>query len=350
MNDRLHIDPQVKDAIKIAKDVGRFILSLWYILVILVVLALILGRVKKKPSTVAYVAELTFTINQLATSNNDQSSDVASLITDFGLSGQSSGVNAKRLIELSNSNTVLSEVLFRLTEVDGDTNYLANHFLNLYRPAITDSNFFMDYVGLDSLSRGENSVLNGIIHTVRTKNVLFTISPAEIFKLTTQSKSEEFSKILAEAYYTALSDLYVKGAVTKAQSTYEFTEKRLEETTKNLLSAEGALANWQDRNRNLVYKSAYLTQIDLERKVQIYNAVYMESLRSFESAKVNLENQRPIFQMIDPPRYPLRRVVYSGSSIYVFTVIGAIALFLFIAITLYFYRKYGYLLKELFEE
>jgi len=350
LNDRLHIDPQIKDAIKIAKEVIRHILSLWYILVVLLVLAVLLGRMKKKPSSVAYVAELTFTINQISNNESDQQTDVASLITDFGVGGKSSGVNANRLIELSKSNAVLSEVMFRNVEIGADSNYLANHFLNLYRPAVRDSNFYKDFLSVDSLSRGENSVLNGIISTIRTKNVLFTISPAQIFKLTTQSNSEEFSKILAEAYYQALSDLYIKGAVAKAQSTFEFTEKRLEESTSNLLSAESSLAGWQDRNRNLVKKSAYLTEIDLQRKVQIYNAVYMESLRSYEGAKVNLENQRPVFQLIDPPRYPLRRVVSSGSNIYLFAIVGAIAMFLFIAIALYFYKKYGYLLKELFEE
>lgn len=332
------------------KEVVRHVLSYWYLLLIFIGLALLFAFIKKKPTTYSYVAELTFTINQLSIQSGEES-NFASLITDFGIgnTGSSKDNSANRLIELSKSDAVLSKVLFRVYPIGGDTNYLANHFINIYDENINDSTFFEHYVSPDSLTRGESAVLKSIINRIRSQNVMFTISPAQIFTMTTQSTNEEFSKVLAEAYYSALSELYTKGAVAKAQSTYEFAEQRLEEATNKLLSAERELANWQDRNLNLVKRSAYLTEIDLTRTVEIYNGVYAETLKSFEAAKINLENQRPVFQMIDPPRYPLQRVVLTKSNIFLYATLGALALFFMITISLYFYKKYGYLIKELLD-
>jgi uncharacterized protein involved in exopolysaccharide biosynthesis len=95
---------------------------------------------------------------------------------------------------------------------------------------------------------------------------------------------------------------------------------------------------------------AYLTQIDLERTVQINEGVYFEALRALESAKIALDNQRPIFQMVDPPLYPLNKKVSSPGKVSLFAQLGAFAFFLFITLSLYFYKKYSYLIKDLFKE
>ncbi|MEZ5009180.1 MAG: hypothetical protein R2753_13600 [Chitinophagales bacterium] len=351
---QIHIDPKIKEAIKVAKDVVLHVISYWYLLIIFLILAFIISKVLKKAPEVKYIAPLTFTINQAVTAKTStESSDVARLITDFGLNtggGERQGVNASRLIELSKSNAVLTEVLFRKYAINGDTNYLANHFRNIHNENVTDSSYFKNFVSIDSLNRGQNAVLNSIINEIKTSHISFTISPSQIFRLSIQSSDEQFSKTFAEGFYEALSELYVKGAISKAQATYDFAENRLEIATEQMLSAERSLASWQDRNQNLIKRSAHLTEIELERKVSIYNGVYFEALKSYEAAKINLENQRPIFQMIDPPRYPLQRETTSTSNIRVFAVIGAIAFFLFITVSLYFYKQYGYLIKELFEE
>ncbi|MEZ5002304.1 MAG: hypothetical protein R2730_04635 [Chitinophagales bacterium] len=349
--EKIHIDPKIKEGFKVAKNIIIHIASYWYLLLIFIVLAFIISKVLKRDPQVSYNATLTFTISQIASSdNNNESADVARLITDFGLSGGGIGVNSNRLIELSKSNSVLSEVLFRKYVVNGDTNYLANHFRLIHYENVTDTNYFRSFVSIDSLTRGQNAVLNRIINEIRKNYISFSVTPSQIFKLNTHSSNEEFSKLLAEAFYGALSELYVRGAIAKAKATYDFAENRLQVATDQMLASERNLAAWQDRNQGLIKRSAHLTEIELQRKVEIYNRVYYEALKSYESAKINLENQRPIFHIIDPPRYPLDRNITSESNIRVFALIGAISFFLFITITLYFYKEYGYLLKELFEE
>ena len=352
--EKIHIDPSIKEGIKVAKSVIIHIASYWYLLLIFLILALIIGRVLKKTPEVQYTASLTFTINQAVSGkSNTESSDVARLITDFGLNsggGERQGVNASRLIELSKSNAVLTEVLFRKYAINGDTNYLANHFRNIHYENVTDSSYFKNFVSIDSLNRGQNAVLNGIINQIKNSHISFIISPSQIFKLSIKSSDEQFSKTFAEGFYEALSELYVKGAITKAQATYDFAKNRLEIATEQMLTSERNLAGWQDRNQNLIKRSAHLTEIELQRKVEIYNGVYFEALKSYESAKINLENQRPIFQLIDPPRYPLQREVITGNNTRIFALIGAVAFFLFITVSLFFYKQYGYLIKELFEE
>ncbi len=351
--EKLHIDPSIKYGIKIAKDVLIHIVSYWYLLLMFIILAFIIAKLLKKEPEVKFIAPLTFTINQVKTSNTKNSnSDVARLVTDFGFGGgnATANVNSNRLIELSKSNVVLTEVLFRKYEINGDLNYLANHFRNIHYPNVTNPNYFEDFVSLDSLSRGQNAVLNGVIGQIKKNCIFFTISPSGIFKLRTKSKNEEFSKMLSEGFYEALSELYIEGATAKAKASFDFTEKRKKESENKLYSAESTLASYLDSHQSRVKRKAYLQEIKYEREVSIANSSYSAALSSYERAKINLENQRPIFQMIDPPRYPLPREVTSSGSIQMFAIVGAIAFFLFITITLYLYKNYGYLLNELFEE
>ena len=350
MSDKIHIDPQVKEYIALAKEAFKHILKYWYLLIIFLILASVVGNAKKEPTTTKYVATLTFTINQQdVRQETTEEGQVASLITDFGTGRGNNNLRVQRLIELSKSNAVLSAVLFRTYEVEGDTNYLANHFLNIYNLNVTDSTYYENFTSLDSLNRVEIAVLNGILNQMRGRNVMFTISPAQIYKLTTSSVKEELSKVMAEAYYDALSDLYIQGAISKAQANYESSEERLVSARNSLLGAEAALANWQDQNRNLIKRTAFLSEKELQRQVQINNRAYQEALSGFNMAKVNLDNLRPLFQMIDPPRYPLKRQVSGGGSMYKIAMVAAVALFFMITLALFAYKKYGYLLKEILE-
>jgi uncharacterized protein involved in exopolysaccharide biosynthesis len=350
--EKIHIDPKIKEGIKLFKEVLLYIISYWYLLVIFVILAFILGKVLKKPAEVTYQADLTFTINH---SNMVQTggSDAANLVSEFSLGGQGGGASSTvRFIELSQSNTVLAAVLFRKYKIDGRTDYLANHYLNIYSNSkeIQDSSFFKDFRGIDSMSRAESAMLKSVISKIKGNNLKFTVSPATIFKISTTSINEPFTKALAEGFYKAHSELYAEGATAKAKATYEFSLKRYEDARKELLSSEYALAAYVDGNHGRTMQRAYLKQIDLERNVQINSSAYFSALSALESAKIALDNQRPIFQMVDPPTFPLSKKVTSPGKVALFAQLGAFAFFLFITLSLYFYKKYSYLIKDLFKE
>jgi hypothetical protein len=352
LTDKIHIDPQVKVIVRLVKDYLWQLVRYWYLLIIFVVLANVASKMKKTdPVSTKYVATLTFTINQSSvTEQTTEEGEVASLVTDFGFGGTRS-VNTNRLIELSKSDAVLSAVLFRTYEVEGDSNYLANHFLNIYNPNIKDSTYFKDFVSLDSLNRVENAVLNGILARMRGNNVLFTVSPAQIYKLTTSSVKEELSKVMAEAYYEALSDLYIKGSVAKAERTVMSSKTRLDSARIALQQAEVALASWQDRNQALVKRTAFLTQNELQRRLTMASRDYSEALMGYDRAQVRLESIKPIFQTIDPPRYPLQRVVSGGGGGIprMIAIGGAVFIYILVVTVLFAYKKYGYLLKEILE-
>jgi uncharacterized protein involved in exopolysaccharide biosynthesis len=353
--EKLHIDPKIKEGIKLVKEVLLYIISYWYLLVIFVVLAFVIGKILKKPAEVTYQADLTFTINH-QNMGNSNSSNAANLISEFGLGGGGLGGEGAsstiRFIELSQSNTVLAAVLFRKYKIENRVDYLANHYLNIYDESkeIQDSSFFKDFRGMDSLTRAENAKLKDIINKIKRDNLKFTVSPATIFKISTTSINEPFTKALAESFYKAHSELYTEGATAKAKATYDFSLKRYEEVRAKLRSSEYALAAYVDGNHGRTMQRAYLTEIDLERTVQINEGVYFEALRALEAAKIALDNQRPIFQMVDPPLYPLNKKVSSPGKVSLFAQLGAFAFFLFITLSLYFYKKYSYLIKDLFKE
>ena len=79
---------------------------------------------------VVYLAELTFMVNE---DEGGGLGGVASILGQFGLGGGSSGkFNLDKILELSRSRKIVSQVLFEEIEVDGKVDYIANHIIDEY--------------------------------------------------------------------------------------------------------------------------------------------------------------------------------------------------------------------------
>jgi LPS O-antigen subunit length determinant protein (WzzB/FepE family) len=60
-------------------------------------------------------------------------------------------------------------------------------------------------------------------------------------------------------------------------------------------------------NINTAYQTAAVPKIKNENDAILYGAVYAEVLKNLETLKLDLARETPIVQIIDSPRYPLKK-------------------------------------------
>ena len=61
----------------------------------------------------------------------------------------------------------------------------------------------------------------------------------------------------------------------------------------------------KDINQRIVKASGRLKELQLMRRVEVLNAMYLEIIKNLEISKITLLNKTPIIQIIDKPILPL---------------------------------------------
>jgi uncharacterized protein involved in exopolysaccharide biosynthesis len=104
---------------------------------------------------------------------------------------------------------------------------------------------------------------------------------------------------------------------TKAQ--YDFIEKQFEAKQKEFFSIQEQLANYTDRNQN-VLAASYLTRLDrLQAEFDLVNTVYSELAKQKEQAAIQLSKDTPTFSVLNPVSVPREK---AGMRKSLFVLIG----------------------------
>ena len=108
-----------------------------------------------------------------------------------------------------------------------------------------------------------------------------------------------------------------------------------------LYATEYQVANFEDRSQNLLLLTARVPQARQIRNTEFYKTIYLETLKSFESSKVTLNNITPIFQVLSRPYYPLYSERQSRMVVALIGVFITFAIMIIMVAVLYF-RKYNW--------
>jgi hypothetical protein len=258
------------------------------------------------------------------------SSSVVDPLSAFMLSRETSQtINIDRLKEISLSQRVLVNVLFSKCVIRGKEDYLINHYLKIYYN-YADS-YYKNYRGLSGLNRNQFRVLSRVIASLKKDQVQITQNKSGAYVLMTKTIDEELSKVFCEIHYQNTSNFYIDKTTEKAQGNYIFLRNRLDSIRNMLYATEYQVANFEDRAHNLLLFTARVPQNRQARNTEFYQVLYGETLKSFETSKVTLNNITPIFQILNRPYYPL---YFERESRTITLIVGMIVTFFIIALFL----------------
>ena len=322
--------------------IGRYLLLRWYVIVAFVLLAAGGMYWYAASQTADYVAVLTFTVR--GSDERSVGGGGGSVLAQLGLgeTQSSAGLNLARLEAIAKSRSIVRDVLFSEAVILGDTDFVANHLIDVYDYRTTvweDNEKLATFPGFTEAPNSEEDILGNTIIGSLTRlltagkdpTIAFLFDPiTTIHSITVSSPNDHLSAQMVEIVYNVLNMFYVNNAVQKQREIVERLEVRADSTSRLVLQNEATLATRQDRGRDIVSQRSEVGRNQIQRRLQINTTIYLEIIQNLEIARYTLSNITPSFQIIDRPVYPLPTRVVSKT---LFVTIGFFV-GLFISVTL----------------
>jgi len=302
---------------------------------------LVLGIVFAISADKKYTAELTFVVEDKHQAGGALGS-MSGMASQFGFDvGSSSNTtfSQNNILELLKSRGVVEAALMQNRKVDKTNDLLIEHYLYLNK--IKDSwkkNKDIIPVSFHGILTQDNDSISGDVwkSIIEDKLVVELQSDdANIINLSYTSVNDEFAKIFVEALIEQMSEMYIAYQTAQASNTLSFLNNRADSVFIELEIAEEEFAKVKDINQRIVKASGRLKELQLMRRVEVLNAMYLEIVKNLELSKLTLLNQTPIIQIIDKPILPLEVEAKS------LTALGLVGAFLggFLSLFFFIFRK-----------
>ena len=314
---------QLKDILIKLSEYKVFLLKKKVAIIAFSFLFFVIGVVYTFTLNTKYNAELTFVVEADGGTSLGAMSGIAS---QFGFDiggGESSTFSQSNVIELLKSRGVIVKTLMQRAKVNGKTDLLIEHYLgiNEIKQVWAESDNFKGVSFHDNSSYIHDSISGVIWSHIIENNLTIEMQSdgANIITLSYISSNQDFSKEFVKTLIAEMSKMYISHQTAQANNTLEFLQDRADSVFVELEIAEQEFAKVKDINQRIVKASGRLKELQLMRKVEVLNAMYLEIVKNLELSKITLLNKTPIINIIDEPILPLEE---SGMSKILVALIG----------------------------
>ncbi len=312
------------------RDIFQLISILWHRKVFLMVIILIMGLfgiVIGLISPTKYVSSISFIPETDEQSLPGGLGGLASLAgVSIGSGGNASNIPPMTYPQLLNSTSFKNELLStQLPEAEGVITYY--EFLNNL-PVSTLDVVKKYTIGLPKLilSSVKNEKNEGVERSDGLNDLLFlTEEESSIYKTVESSINYDYNgqtkvavinfetndpiyaSILAKKVHDLLEEKIISIRNKNAKNKLEFIRKQFEDRKLEFENLQDELAEFKDSNISL---SSSKTQNELQRlqsKLDIVQSVYQELAVQIEQAKIEVQENTPVFTVIQEPLVPIFR-------------------------------------------
>jgi hypothetical protein len=177
---------------------------------------------------------------------------------------------------------------------------LPGTILSLFSETKPPTSNFSDSTGLMPLEDKEYNLRNSI-----TGKINLTVDKKDGFvSLSVEEGDPLIAAQLAKITEETLQDWIIEHKIKNAKAQFDFIEKQFEAKQKEFFLLQEQLANYTDRNQN-VLAASYLTRLDrLQAEFDLVNTVYSELAKQKEQAAIQLSKDTPTFSILDPVKVP----------------------------------------------
>ena len=331
---------QLKDILIKLSEYKAYLLKKKFAIIAYSLIFFILGVLSAIISDKKYEAELTFVVEDPeAGSSLGGMSGIASQF-GFDIGGASSTTfSESNILELLKSRGVVVSALMQKEKIAGKEDLLIEHYLELndIKEDWAENPDFDAVNYHNKLTYIHDSISGNIWRDIVEGKLVVKMQSdeANIINLSYVSVNEEFAKQFVEVLIDQMSKMYVVHQTAQAKNTLDFLKDRADSVFGELELAEEKFAKVKDINQRIVKASGRLKELQLMRRVEVLNTMYLEIIKNLELSKITLLNNTPIINIIDKPILPLE--VDSKSK----TLLGILGAFLggFLSVCFFVFRK-----------
>ncbi len=250
-----------------------------------------------------------------------------SILGDIGLGSEKN--NNDKIIELAKSMRIIRKSLFQRVDIQGQTDFLANHFIRIQhlheeewykKPKSPDqpslNGFLFTRDSFEQFGRLEYAAFKsiyGILLGDEKHAPLFstrTNQDSGIMSFALTTRSEELTIATLRAIFDQLSAFYIISSTEKQQATFDIIQAKADSIRRLLTGTEYRAAQFREQNNLLLRPTDQLPTERMTREKGIYALMYGEALKNLELADFALRNKVPYIQPIDLPIPPLTGMPY----------------------------------------
>lgn len=330
-----------KEFIKDFNGEVNYLKQKWKVILLVGLMLGAIGLVYALYSKPNYTASLSFVLS----SDGKGGSSLLGLASQFGIdmsgtSGSNDMFSSDNIITLLSSRKMVQKALFKKTVDNKLLINIAADELGLLkkwekkqylRPFLP----FPDNV--DAMKPTQDSLARAVFEIV-SKKLLSVSKPDKkqgIFLVNVNSSNEAFSIYLAKYIVDETTQFYIATKTKVAKQNLDMIQREADSLQHLLHGTITSTASMIDASFNL--NPAYQIQRSGVQQNQVQSTVlstaYGEVVKNVEIAKVTLQKETPLFQVIDEPTLPLVRTTVSKSkAIAIGFILGVILTSLFIVI------------------
>lgn len=306
----------LKDLVLKIQDLVSYLLLKWVIILIGSLLCGALFLVYAIARKTNYIATLSFIVEEQGASGGSLGA-VAGIAAQFGfnLGGLSSSggfFEGDNIIEFLKSRSMIDRTLLTTVEIDGKKDLLVNRYVeynNLRQKWANNERLkniqFRDTTGFFL----QDSLMSGFYKSILKRNLVIRKPDKKfnILVLEMDTPDESFSKAFAETLIDNASDFYIETRTQKALENLTTLTRQVDSVRKELDKAIGGVAAATDANPNpnRAFQSLRVGSQMRTVDVQANSAIYAELVKNQELARMTLNNEKPVIQLLDKPILPL---------------------------------------------
>ena len=308
----------VKEVILKLKEWYYLLISKWKFILIAGIIGCVLGLAYAYTKKPLYSAELTFIVEGERSSQTMGA--YAGIASQMGInpSAAEAGIfGGENLLAFMKSRLMIERALLTVVNVKHERKTLAEFYIEInnlrekWKSSSPELNTvkFLPEDNPANFSLLQNSLIN-TFHDALVKENLTVANmdkKVSILSLKTTSHNELFSKLFTEALAKEVSDFYITTKTKKSVENLAVLEHQADSVRRLFDTALSLSASLVDATPNLNRSRQALT-VPVKRKevdAQANQAMLMELIKSIGMAKMALQAETPLIQIIDRPVLPL---------------------------------------------
>lgn len=222
--------------------------------------------------------------------------------------------------------------------------------LEVYLNRLTENNILSKLLGGNENSTSVGVSTGPTIQLTRQQETLSKMINARvnvdmdkksgIITISAQMPDALISATIARQTLDYLTNYVTSYRTGKARQQVQFLTQQVNNARQRYESAELQLASYRDRNRNLYANTAKIEEQRLQADYMLTQSVYSELSKQLEQARIKVEEEAPVFQILEPPIVPLKKSGPKRTALIAgFMVFGAIIGLAVFSVKRFFFTK-----------
>ena len=307
----------LKELVLKGKEIWHFLLRKWFIIVVAGFIGACIGVGKAWMTEPTYIAKLTFSVENEKSSPLGAYSGLASMAgIDLG-GGGGDLFSSDNIMSIMTSrkmivNTLLSPITMNNKKITLIEYWLAfNHINDKWglNPKLAGL-MFPPNLNPDSLTRQQDSLLTDIQSSL-IKTVISISKPDKKLSLiaaTCTSTNELFSKVFLGSLSNQVTDFYIGMKMKRQKDNVNILQNKADSLYAVMSNSMYRSATLTDQNQNMTKQVGGVDRQKKQIDIQVASTAYTEIIKNLEMAKITLQKETPLIQVIDAPVFPLEKI------------------------------------------